>query len=123
MSETRIIAGILVAKVVGYSRLAEADENGILERPRACAPICSLPPSPGITAASSSAPAPAFLSSFAAQSTSCVARWGEAWHGRGLPPERHIEFRIGIRLGDVVEEADRGGVKCSEIARPSAIFL
>jgi adenylate cyclase len=24
----------------------------------------------------------------------------------GLPPERRIEFRIGIHLGDVVEEAD-----------------
>ncbi len=24
----------------------------------------------------------------------------------GLPPERKIEFRVGIHLGDVVEEAD-----------------
>ena len=24
----------------------------------------------------------------------------------GLPPERRIEFRIGIHLGDVVEESD-----------------
>ena len=24
----------------------------------------------------------------------------------GVPPERRIEFRIGIHLGDVVEEAD-----------------
>ena len=24
----------------------------------------------------------------------------------GLPPERRIEFRVGIHLGDVVEEAD-----------------
>jgi hypothetical protein len=24
----------------------------------------------------------------------------------GLPPERHIEFRVGIHLGDVVEESD-----------------
>jgi adenylate cyclase len=25
---------------------------------------------------------------------------------RVLPPERHIVFRVGIHLGDVVEEAD-----------------
>ena len=24
----------------------------------------------------------------------------------GLPPERRIEFRVGIHLGDVVEESD-----------------
>ena len=24
----------------------------------------------------------------------------------GLPPERRIEFRVGVHLGDVVEEAD-----------------
>ena len=26
----------------------------------------------------------------------------------GLPPERRIEFRVGIHLGDVVEESDGG---------------
>jgi adenylate cyclase len=25
---------------------------------------------------------------------------------KGLPPERRIEFRVGIHLGDVVEESD-----------------
>jgi adenylate cyclase len=28
-------------------------------------------------------------------------------HNAGLPPERRIEFRIGIHRGDVVEESDR----------------
>jgi adenylate cyclase len=27
----------------------------------------------------------------------------------GLPPERRIEFRVGIHLGDVVEENDGDG--------------
>jgi class 3 adenylate cyclase len=35
MSETRKIAGILVADIVGYSRLAGADEDRILARLRA----------------------------------------------------------------------------------------
>jgi adenylate cyclase len=36
MSETRKIAAILVADVVGYSRLACADEEGTLARLRRC---------------------------------------------------------------------------------------
>ena len=35
MSETRKIAAILVSDVVGYSRLASADEDRTLARPRA----------------------------------------------------------------------------------------
>jgi hypothetical protein len=31
---------------------------------------------------------------------------GLAERNEGLPPERRIEFRIGVHLGDVVEEAD-----------------
>src|SRR3984957_8695670 len=45
------------------------------------------------------APTPA-ISSPSAPSTGMVER------NAGLPAERRIEFRIGIHLGDVVEEAD-----------------
>ena len=31
---------------------------------------------------------------------------GMAERNAGLPPERRIEFRVGIHLGDVVEESD-----------------
>ena len=31
---------------------------------------------------------------------------GLPWRNAGLPPERRIEFRVGIHLGDVVEESD-----------------
>jgi adenylate cyclase len=49
----------------------------------------------------------------------------------GLPPERRIEFRVGIHLGDVVEESDGDlmgdGVNISarleSIAKPGAICL
>ena len=58
MSETRKLAAILVADVVGYSRLAGADEDARF-RLRARAAISSIRPSPRITGASSSAPATA----------------------------------------------------------------
>jgi adenylate cyclase len=49
----------------------------------------------------------------------------------GLPPERRIEFRIGIHLGDVVEESDGDlmgegvniATRVEGIAKPNAIYL
>ena len=41
MSETRKLAAILVADVVGYSRLAGADEDGSLRASEGCAAISS----------------------------------------------------------------------------------
>ena len=49
----------------------------------------------------------------------------------GLPPERRIEFRVGIHLGDVVEEADGDlmgdgvniAARLEAIAAPGAICL
>src|SRR5207344_2397181 len=49
----------------------------------------------------------------------------------GVPPERRIEFRIGIHLGDVVEESDSDlmgdgvniAARLESIAKPGAICL
>ena len=49
----------------------------------------------------------------------------------GLPPERRIEFRIGVHLGDVVEESDGDlmgdgvniAARLEGVAKPGAIFL
>jgi TolB-like protein len=49
----------------------------------------------------------------------------------GLPPERRIEFRIGVHLGDVVEESDSDlmgdgvniAARLQSIAKPGAICL
>jgi adenylate cyclase len=57
MSETRKIAAILVADVVGYSRLAGADEDRTLARLRALRSDLIDPQLPSITVGSSSAPA------------------------------------------------------------------
>ena len=64
MTETRKLAAILVADIVGYSRLAGADEEGILPPASALRSDLVDPPSPCIAAASSSAPATAVLIEF-----------------------------------------------------------
>ena len=51
MAETRKLAAILAADVVGYSRLAGSDEDRTLSRLRGCGAIWSNPPSPRITGA------------------------------------------------------------------------
>src|ERR1700733_10396759 len=81
MIETRKLAAILVADVVGYSRLAGADEDRTLSRLRGLRSDLIDP-------------------AIAAHRGRVVKR------NAGLPPERRIEFRVGIHLGDVVEEAD-----------------
>jgi hypothetical protein len=63
VSETRKLAAILVSDVVGYSRLAGADEDRILARLRTLRSDLIDPISPCIMGASSSAPATTQLSS------------------------------------------------------------
>src|SRR5271165_3988538 len=49
----------------------------------------------------------------------------------GLPPERRIEYRVGIHLGDVVEESDGDlmgdgvniAARLESVAKPGAICL
>ena len=73
-------------------------------------------------------------SSSAAWSTPCAARSRCRWprqRNAGVPPERSIEFRVGIHLGDVVEEADGDligdgvniAARLEAIAAPVAIRL
>ena len=68
MGETRKLAAILVADIVGYSRLAGVDEDRTCASPDLRSDLIA-PPSPPITHASSSAPAMAQLSSSGVSST------------------------------------------------------
>jgi adenylate cyclase len=69
-----------------------------------------IPQSPCITAASSSAPETAASSSFRSvvDAVRCALEVQHAMVERnaGVAPDKRIEFRIGIHLGDVVEESD-----------------
>jgi class 3 adenylate cyclase len=55
MAETRKLAAILASDVVGFSKLAGADEDRTLARLRALAATSSIRPSPCTTGAYSSA--------------------------------------------------------------------
>jgi adenylate cyclase len=110
MGETRKLAAILVADVVGYSRLAGIDEERTLARLRAPRSDLIDPTSHVDMGASSSAPATGSWPSSAASSTQCAARsksrstWSNATRvSRRTSASR---FRVGIHLGDVVEESD-----------------
>ncbi len=100
-----------------------------------CATIWLILRSPRIMGASSSAPATAVSSSFAASSTPCAARsrcrtaWSSAT--RAWLRSGEFEFRVGVHLGDVVEEADGDlmgdgvniAARLEGIAKPGAICL
>ena len=110
MSETRKLAAILVSDVVGYSRLASADEDRILARLRALRsdlidPIISVHHG-RIVKRTGDGSIIEFRSVVDAVRCALEVQTGMVERNAGLPPDRRIEFRIGIHLGDVVEEAD-----------------
>jgi adenylate cyclase len=110
MSETRKIAAILVSDIVGYSRLAGADEDRILARLRALRsdlidPTIALHHG-RIVKRTGDGSIIEFRSVVDAVRCAIEAQNGMVERNAGLPPERRIEFRIGIHLGDVVEESD-----------------
>ena len=110
MSETRKLAAILVSDVVGYSRLAGSDEERTLVRLRG---LRSDLIDPAITAhhghiikRTGDGSIIEFRSVVDAVRCALEVQTGMVERNAGLPPERRIEFRVGIHLGDVVEEAD-----------------
>ncbi len=135
MSETRKLAAILVADVVGYSRLAGADEDRILARLRTLRsdlidPTISVHHG-RIVKRTGDGSIIEFRSVVDAVRCALEVQSGMVERNVGLPPEKRIEFRVGIHLGDVVEEADGDlmgdGVNIASrlegIAKPGAICL
>ena len=110
MTETRKIAAILVSDVVGYSRLVGADEDRTLARLRALRsdmidPIIAVHHGRVVKRTGDGAIVE-FRSVIDAVRCAVEVQEGMVERNAGLPPERRIEFRIGIHLGDVVEESD-----------------
>jgi adenylate cyclase len=110
MAETRKLAAILAAEVVGYSRLAGAEEDRTLARLRG---LRSDLVDPAIAAhhgrvvkRTGDGALVGFRSVVDAVRCAIEVQNGMVERNAGLPPERKIEFRVGIHLGDVVEEAD-----------------
>src|SRR5271157_4993155 len=108
MSETRKLAAILVADVVGYSRLAGADEERTLARLRSL-----RGDNPAIAAhhgrivkRTGDGSIIEFRSVVDAVRCAIEVQQGLIERNAGVPEDRRIECRVGVHVGDVVEEAD-----------------
>jgi TolB-like protein/class 3 adenylate cyclase/Tfp pilus assembly protein PilF len=135
LNETRKLAAILVADVVGFSRLAGAEEERTLSRLRG---LRSDLIDPAIAAhhgrivkRTGDGSIIEFRSVVDAVRCAIEVQDGLIDRNAGLPPERRIEFRVGIHVGDVVEEADGDlmgdgvniAARLEGIAKPGAICL
>jgi TolB-like protein/class 3 adenylate cyclase len=110
MSETRKIAAILCSDVVGYSRLAEADEDRMLARLRALRSDLIDPTIAvhhgRVVKRTGDGSIVEFRSVVDAVRCAIEVQNAMVERNAGVPEDRRIVFRIGIHLGDVVEEAD-----------------
>jgi adenylate cyclase len=110
MSETRKIAAILAADVVGFSRLTGADEDRTLARLRALRSDLIDPTvavhNGRIVKRTGDGLIAEFRSVVDALRCALEIQSGMAERNAGVAPDKRIEFRIGVHLGDVVEEAD-----------------
>ena len=110
MGGTRKIAAILVADIVGYSRLAGTDEDRTLSRLRGLRSDLIDPAIDAhhgrIVKRTGDGSLIEFRSVVDAVRCAIEVQNGMIERNAGLPTERRIEFRIGIHLGDVVEESD-----------------
>jgi adenylate cyclase len=110
MSETRKIAAILVADVVGYSRLAGADEDRTLARLRGLRRDLIDPAIAAHHGRIVKRTGDGFLVEFRSvvEAVHCAVEVQNGMLERnvGVAREKRIEFRIGLHLGDVVEEVD-----------------
>ena len=135
MAETRKLAALLVSDVVGYSRLAGSDEDRILARLRALRsdlidPIIAVH-NGRIVKRTGDGSIVEFRSVVDAVRCAIEVQNGMVERNAGVPPERRIEFRIGIHLGDVVEESDGDlmgdgvniAARLEGVAKPGAICL
>ena len=110
MGETRKIAAILVSDVVGYSRLAGVDEDRTLARLRALRsdlidPTISVHHG-RIVKRTGDGSVIEFRSVVDAVRCAIEVQHAMVERNAGVAPDKRIEFRIGIHLGDVVEESD-----------------
>jgi TolB-like protein/class 3 adenylate cyclase len=110
VSETRKLAAILVSDVVGYSRLTGADEDRILARLRALRsdlidPTIAVHHGRVVKRTGDGAIVE-FRSVVDAVNCAIEVQRAMVERNAEVGPVKRIEFRIGIHLGDVVEESD-----------------
>ena len=135
MGETRKLAAILVSDVVGYSRLTGADEDRILARLRALRSDLIDPTIAvhhgRIVKRTGDGSIIEFRSVVDAVRCAIEVQNAMVERNAGVPEDRRIVFRIGIHLGDVVEESDGDlmgdgvniAARLEGVAKPGAICL
>jgi adenylate cyclase len=135
MSETRKLTAILVSDVVGYSRLAGADEDRILARLRTLRSDLIDPTIAvhhgRIVKRTGDGSVIEFRSVVDAVRCAIELQNAMVERNAGVPEDRRIEFRVGIHVGDVVEESDGDlmgdgvnvAARLESIAKPGAICL
>src|SRR5271165_1253635 len=135
MSETRKLAAILVSDVVGYSRLTGADEDRILARLRALRSDLIDPTIAvhhgRVVKRTGDGGIVEFRSVVDAVRCAIEVQNAMVERNAGVPEDRRIMFRMGVHLGDVVEEADGDlmgdgvniAARLEGIAKPGAICL
>jgi TolB-like protein/Tfp pilus assembly protein PilF len=126
MSPVRRLTAILAADVAGYSRLMGVDEEGTHERLKAHLRELIEPKIPEHRGRVVKNTGDGFLAEFASvvDAVRCAVKVqrGMAERNAGTPPEKRIEFRIGINLGDVIaEEHDIFGDGVNVAARLEAL--
>jgi class 3 adenylate cyclase len=114
MALYRKLAAILAADVVGFSRLAGADEERTLARLRVLRsdlfdPTISVH-SGRVVKRTGDGALVEFRSVVNAVRCAIELQSAMVERNTGLTPEQRIEFRMGVHLGDVVEESDGAGL-------------
>jgi len=110
MVETRKLAAILAADVVGYSRLVGADEDGTVARIRALRSELIDPAIASNRGRIVKTTGDGILIEFASvvDAVRCAIEVQKSMAQRNakLGEDRRIDFRVGIHLGDVIVQAD-----------------
>ncbi len=110
MAAARKLAAILAADVVGYSRLAGADEERVLARLRALRGDLLDPAVVVHNGRIVNRTGDGFIAEFRSvvEAVRCAIEVQTALAERnvGVPHDRQIVFRIGVHVGDIVEEDD-----------------
>jgi adenylate cyclase len=126
MAPVRRLAAILAADVAGYSRLMGEDEEGTHERLKAHLRELVYPKFEEHRGRIVKNTGDGFLAEFASviDAVRCAVevQRGMADRNAGTPPDKPIEFRMGINLGDVIaEEHDIFGDGVNVAARLEAL--
>jgi adenylate cyclase len=135
MAESRKLAAILALDVVGFSRLAGADEDRILARLRTLRSDLIDPTiavhNGRVVKRTGDGSIVEFRSVVDAVRCAIEVQNAMVERNAGVPEDRRIVFRVGIHIGDVVEESDGDlmgdgvniAARLEGIAEPGAICL